>query len=167
MGFKAWHLGIAALALVALAAAAFMGAGAGPEAEGADAGTTPALPTASPAGAAPAAEAAGASVTVVKFHGNSQCASCMNLGAFANATINREFASEAASGKVRFIDINAEAEPDDPLVVKYKPTHASLYMIVERDGNESFSELAQAWYYTGDEAAFGAYLSGAIRAELE
>jgi len=106
-------------------------------------------------------------ITLIKFHGNQQCTSCMNLGKFANATLQKQYAAELASGAIRYLDINADAEPDNELVLKYRPTHASLYMVVNQSGVESFEELTQAWYYTGDESAYSNYLSGVIDARLE
>lgn len=104
----------------------------------------------------------GVRITLIKFHGNSQCESCLNLGKFAESTLRKNYAAELASGVINYIDINAQAEPANELVLKYSPTHASLYLAVNRSGNESFEELSQAWYYTGDEAAYSKYLSGVI-----
>lgn len=110
--------------------------------------------------------AEGVRITLIKFHGNAQCTSCMNLGKFANATLQAGYAAELASGAIRYLDINAEAEPNNELVLRYRPTHASLYLAVDGSGAESFEELVQAWYYTGDESAYSQYLSGVIDARL-
>ena len=106
-------------------------------------------------------------ITLIKFHGNSQCTSCINLGKFANATLQKRYAAELASGSIRYLDVNAEAEPNNELVLKYRPTHSSLYLLVNRSGVESVEELAQAWYYTGDESAYSQYLSGIIDESLQ
>jgi len=105
-------------------------------------------------------------ITLIKFHGNQQCTSCVNLGKFANSTANKYFQEEVAQGRVRYLDINAEADPANPLVVKYAPTHASLYAITYNSTGEHFEELAQAWYYTSDEAAYSSYLKTEISNRL-
>jgi hypothetical protein len=88
------------------------------------------------------------------------------LGKFANSTANKHFKEEVVQGRVRYLDINAEADPSNPLVVKYAPTHASLYAITYNATGEHFEELAQAWYYTGDEAAYSSYLKTEISNRL-
>ena len=127
-----------------------------------------ASPSASPVlpSSAPSLNLAPANITLVKFHNNQQCTSCMNLGKFANATVNLYFEQEMLQGRVRYLDINAEADPTNPLVVKYAPTHASLYVITYNSTGEHFEELAQAWYYTADEAAYSTYLKTEISNRL-
>ena len=107
-----------------------------------------------------------ANLTLIKFHGNSQCTSCINLGKFAKAKLEKNYAKELASGQIRYLDINAEADTANPYVQKYQPTRASLYLLTESAGGEKFEELAEAWYYTGDEAKYEQYLSGVITERL-
>jgi len=114
----------------------------------------------------PSLNFAPANITLIKFHGNQQCTSCVNLGKFANSTANKYFKAEVEQGRVRYLDINVEADPTNPLVVKYAPTHASLYAITYNSTGEHFEELAQAWYYTGDEAAYSDYLKAEISNRL-
>ncbi len=112
-------------------------------------------------------QAAGAvNLTLIKFHGNSQCTSCINLGKFAQATLEKNYAKELASGQIRYLDINAEADWQNELVQEYRPTHASLYLLVQRDSDKSFEELRESWYYTGDQAAYERYLVGVINSRL-
>jgi hypothetical protein len=106
-------------------------------------------------------------LTLIKFHGYQQCSSCINLGKFANSTLNEVYSAELASSQIRYFDINAEAEADNWLVLKVKPTYASLYLIVNESGSESVKELPQAWYYTGDETAYKEYLTGVIESYLK
>ena len=105
-------------------------------------------------------------LTLIKFHGNQQCTSCINLGKFANATLQQGYATELSSGTIHYLDINAETEPQNELVLKYQPTHASLYLVIDRSGTETIEELTQAWFYTSDDAAYAKYLSGVIDARL-
>jgi len=111
-------------------------------------------------------QANGTKLTLIKFHGNSQCVSCTNLGKFANATLERNFQKEILEGRVKYLDINAEADTANPYVKKYQPTRASLYLLTESAGGEKFEELAEAWYYTGDEAKYAQYLSSVITGRL-
>ena len=115
---------------------------------------------------AQAPEGNGTKLTLIKFHGNSQCVSCTNLGKFANSTLERDFQKELGEGKVKYLDINAEADTANLYVKKYQPTRASLYLLTESAGGEKFEELAEAWYYTGDEAKYAQYLSGVIAGRL-
>lgn len=106
-------------------------------------------------------------ILLVKFHGNTQCQSCINLGKFAEATINKNFGEQVQAGSISYRNINVEETPNDELVLKVQPTHASLYMIVNVDGKERFEELVQAWYYTSDQSAYEAYLTPIINRALE
>ena len=110
--------------------------------------------------------AQGTRLTFIKFHGNQQCESCANLGKFANSTLERNFQKELLEGSVRYLDINAEADAANPYVQKYRPTHASLYLETTKNGQASFEELAQAWYYTGDEAQYAQYIGKVIAEKL-
>ena len=108
----------------------------------------------------------GTRLTLIKFHGNSQCVSCTNIGKFANSTLEKNFQKELLEGKVKYLDINAEADTANQYVKKYQPTRASLYLLTESAGEEKFEELAEAWYYTGDETKYAQYLSGVISEKL-
>jgi hypothetical protein len=105
-------------------------------------------------------------LTFIKFHGNAQCTSCINLGKFANATLVKNFWTEMQEGKIRYLDINAQTDTTNPYVLKYKPDHASLYLLIEGAGKESFEELMEAWYYTNDQARYEQYIMGVIRKKL-
>ena len=106
-------------------------------------------------------------ILLVKFHGNAQCQSCINLGEFAEETINNNFEQQKESGQILYRNINVEETPNDELVLKVQPTHASLYMIVNTNGKERFEELTQAWYYVSDQSAYEAYLTPIITRVLE
>jgi len=108
----------------------------------------------------------GTKLTLIKFHGTSQCVSCTNLGKFANATLEKNFQKELGEGKVKYLDINAETDTANPYVQKYQPTRASLYLLTESASGEKFEELAEAWYYTGDEAKYQQYLFGLLTQRL-
>jgi|GEM_PF-1538650 len=111
-------------------------------------------------------QANGTRLTLIKFHGSAQCVSCTNLGKFANSTLEKNFQEELADGSVKYLDINAETDTANPYVKKYQPTHASLYLLTEGAGGEKFEELAEAWYYAGDEAKYVQYLSSVIAGRL-
>jgi len=115
----------------------------------------------------PSLNLAPVNITLIKFHGNKQCTSCVNLGKFANSTVNAFFEAEVRQGRIRYLDINIETEPSNPYVVRYSPTYASLFVITSNSSGETFEELAQAWYYTGDEAAYSDYLKAEISKRLE
>jgi len=105
-------------------------------------------------------------LTFIKFHGNAQCTSCINLGKFANATLVKNFQAEMEEGSIKYLDINAQTDTTNPYVLKYKPDHASLYLLVEGAGKNSYEELAEAWYYTGDQAQYEQYIMKIIKEKL-
>jgi hypothetical protein len=109
---------------------------------------------------------AGINLTFIKFHGNAQCVSCTNLGKFANATLVKNFPTEMQEGKIRYLDINAQTDTTNPYVLKYKPDHASLYLLVEGAGKNSYEELIEAWYYTNDQARYEQYIMKIIKEKL-
>jgi hypothetical protein len=108
----------------------------------------------------------GVRLVFIKFHGDSQCESCTNLGLFANASLEKNYAAQMESGAIQYLNINAQSEPSNPLVVKYRPTHASLYLETTKDGQTSFEELAQAWYYTGDEKQYEQFIVNTVQAKM-
>lgn len=141
-------------------------------AQAADASPQPAYSKYSPAASsvpgsqAQAQQGSGTQLTLIKFRGSSQCVSCINLGKFANSALEKNFQKELAEGKVKYLDINAEADRTNAYVQKYRPTHASLYLLTEGAGGEKYEELVQAWYYTGDEAQYSQYLTKLLRERL-
>jgi hypothetical protein len=152
----------AAVALVSLSLAAFLAFSAFAGGASAGDGSAQDLHAATPS----PQPAQNASLLFVKFHWNAQCASCTNLGAFTESTLRANYPLELASGRIAFADVNVEADPQNPLAEKYRPTHSSLYLITTRGGSEDATELAEAWYYTGDEQAFASYLKGVISSRL-
>ena len=69
-------------------------------------------------------------------------------------------------GSIRYLDINAQTDATNLYVLKYKPDHASLYLLVEGAGKESYEELMEAWYYTNDQAQYEQYIMSVVKKKL-
>ena len=102
----------------------------------------------------------------IKFHGNSQCISCINLGKFANESLSKNYKNEMEAGIIEYLDINAETDTSNEFVLKYLPTHASLYLETTKNGKEEFEELMDAWYYTGDSTAYERYIISVVSEKM-
>jgi hypothetical protein len=109
---------------------------------------------------------AGVKVEVYHFHGNSQCPSCIAVGAFAETTVNRYYLRELASGRMVFGHVNYELPENKALAEKYGVTGSSLWIGTYVNGKFSKEEDIKVWYRIDNETAYSSYLRGVLDKRL-
>lgn len=103
-------------------------------------------------------------VQVVHFHGHQQCWSCVTVGEFAKKTIEEYLTNELATGKIEFLDINAEISSNSAIVNKFKATGSSLFVNVIRDGKDNISQDVTVWRLIDNENEFKQYFGSKLKA---
>ena len=103
-------------------------------------------------------------VTVIHFHGEKRCRSCIKISTLAEKTLARNFAEEMKAGDVRWEHINYEAPGNTHYVSDYQLVSSTIVATLWRDGKEvKWTMLDDVWNHLDDEAAFDAYLANGIR----
>jgi hypothetical protein len=105
-------------------------------------------------------------VEVYHFHGNTQCTSCIAVGDLAEKTVNTNFKTELASGRVVFAHVNYDLPENAALVAKYGVTGSSLWFgIYDANGFHRQQDI-DVWYMTGDKEKYKEYLASVITRRL-
>ena len=94
-------------------------------------------------------------IIVVHFHRIHQCTCCINVGKWAEETIQEYFPDEYESGRIVYMDVCVEENRE--LAGKYNAYGASLFINVVRDGNENIVENMVVWQYCFDHDSYVAY----------
>lgn len=89
-----------------------------------------------------------AQVLVVHFHRIHQCTCCINVGMWAEETIIQYFPDEYASGKIVYMDVCIEENPD--MAKKYNAYGASLFINVIKEGNDTIIDALEVWEHCHD-----------------
>lgn len=107
-------------------------------------------------------------VSVINFHGNKRCRTCIGIGDLARKTIDQEFADEEKSGKVRWEHINYDEPAHAHYVEEYQLTSSTVVVTLWKNGKEvKWNRLDGVWDHYGDEPAFHAYLTQGVRDLLQ
>ena len=105
-------------------------------------------------------------VEVYHFHGNTQCTSCIAVGDLAEKTVNANFKTELASGRVVFAHVNYDLPENAALAAKYGVTGSSLWLgIYDANGFHRQQDM-DVWYMTGDKEKYKEYLASIITRRL-
>jgi len=103
-------------------------------------------------------------ITVINFHGEKRCRSCIRIGTLAEKTLEQHFADDMRAGGLHWEHINYEAPGNTHYVNDYQLVSSTLVATLWRDGREvKWTELDGVWDHLNDEAAFDAYLAHGIR----
>ena len=116
------------------------------------------------AGAAPVENAD--RIDVVYFHRTERCDSCLWAGQTSRKTVESYFASELASGKVTFREVDVQKPVNRALALKYGASGSSLFIDYVSQGKDNIVEAQQTYPYVGNEARFTGLLRGMIAAGL-
>jgi hypothetical protein len=106
-------------------------------------------------------------VEVIHFHGNSQCTSCIAVGALAEETIKTYYGAELLSGKVTFAHINFDLPENKELAQKYGVTGSSLWIGIYDENGFHKEENANVWYKIQDKPGYMTYLKGLMDKRLQ
>ncbi len=101
-------------------------------------------------------------VTVMYFHGERRCKTCLGIQDIAEKTIAEMYAKDA---RVKFVELNHEKEENAALVEKYQIAGSSL--IVQGPGKKWVDLTAKAFQYAlADPGKLQDALLRTIKAEL-
>ena len=146
-------LGVIAIAVGAWAMKEF-----GPAKAVATGGETPATTTSTAAATRPDG------VTVINFHGEKRCRTCIGIGKLAKQTLDDEFAAEEQAGKVRWEHINYDEPANAHFIKDYDLVSSTVLVTLWKDGKEvKWNRLDGVWDHVGDEPTFRAYVAQGVR----
>jgi len=103
-------------------------------------------------------------IIVVHFHRVHQCTCCINVGKWAEETIQNHFPDEYESGKIVYMDVCVEENRE--LARKYNAYGASLFINVVKDSNENITENMIVWQYCFDHDNYVAYFKQLLESLL-
>lgn len=103
-------------------------------------------------------------VTVINFHGEKRCRTCIGIGTLAKKTIDEEFAAEEKAGRVRWDHINFDEPANAHYVKDYGLVSSVVLVTLWKDGKEiQWNRLDGVWDHFDDEAKFRVYVAAAVR----
>jgi hypothetical protein len=98
-------------------------------------------------------------VIVYYFHGNVRCATCRKIEAYAEEAIRKNFSSEMASGKVRWMAVNVEEPENTHFVGDYQLVTRSLVLVgMEGDLQKKWKNLNKIWQLVSSREEFSDYV---------
>lgn len=105
-------------------------------------------------------------IEVFVFHNTQRCISCINLGKYAEETIETKFSNEFNSGKIVFKEINLDLPENKELGNKFQASGSSLYINAIKDGKDNISYESKLWMLVTDKQKFIDYLETKIKSLL-
>lgn len=82
-------------------------------------------------------------IVVVHFHKIHQCTCCINVGKWAQETIETYFSDEYEKGLIEYKDVCVEEDPEE--AARYDAFGSSLYINVIQNGEDNISEISEVW----------------------
>jgi len=99
-------------------------------------------------------------VTVINFHGEKRCRTCIGIGDLARKTIDEESAAEEKSGRIHWRHINYEEADNAHFVTDYGLVSSTVVITLRKDGEEvKWERLDGVWDHYGDDATFRTYVA--------
>jgi hypothetical protein len=103
-------------------------------------------------------------VTLINFHSEKRCRTCIRIGDLAKKTLDEEFSAEAKSSKVHWDHINYDEPANSHYVKDYELVSSTVLATLWKDGKEvKWNRLDAVWDHVGDETAFRTYVSQGVR----
>lgn len=103
-------------------------------------------------------------VTVLNFHGDKRCRTCIAIGDLAKQTLDTEFAAEQQAGKVRWERINYDEPAHSHFVKDYGLVSSTILVTLWKDGREvKWKRLDAVWDHVNDQPVFSAYVAQGVR----
>lgn len=107
-------------------------------------------------------------VTVINFHGEKRCRTCIGIGDLARKTLDDEFKTEERAGRVRWEHINYDDPANAHFVKDYGLVSSTVLVTLWKDGKEvKWSRLDGVWDHVDDEPTFRAYVVRGVRGLLD
>jgi len=108
---------------------------------------------------------ADANYVVYYMTSNVRCASCYKIENWTKETVNKYFADEIKSGKMKFEMINIEEPEHEHYIDHYELFTKSVIVSKKVDGKEvSWKNLARVWNLLKDQDEFMTYIRDEIKA---
>lgn len=108
-------------------------------------------------------------LTVYYFHTTFRCHSCTLLEQYTRDAVLKNFPAEVKSGRIQFLVLNIEKEPNLHYVQDYQLSFKSVIVSV-KDGagrEKRWENLSKVWVYLRDREALEKYIVERIRTQLK
>lgn len=102
-------------------------------------------------------------VQVYEFHSTNRCYSCITMGQYIKAMVEKSFQPELKSGKIEFKEINVDLPENKEVAAKFQAAGTSLFINAIIDGEDNIQEEVQAWRMLGNQQTLSDYLSKKIK----
>lgn len=106
-------------------------------------------------------------IEVFLFHATQRCISCINIGKFAEQTINDNFSEELNSGKIVFREINIDLPENHELAEKFQASGSALFVNTIRGEKDYIEQDLKVWRLVGNEGEFKSYFKEKIESILK
>ena len=109
--------------------------------------------------ATPQQQAAGTQVVAYYFHLTARCTTCLKIENYSREVIERKFASEVASGRLRFKLVNVQLDENRHFVKDYQIYTKSLVLVRFDKGRQAeYKVLNDTWELVGDKSSLQRYV---------
>ena len=107
-------------------------------------------------------------VSVIYFHGNKRCPTCLGIQAAVEETMGEKFSQATDAGMLVFDVRNFEAEENAALAEKYNVAFSTLIVATQAgDTVLSWKNADKLWDYAHEPAALKAYVTEQVSAALK
>jgi hypothetical protein len=107
-------------------------------------------------------------VTVINFHGEKRCRTCIGIGKLARKTLDGEFSNEQKAGEVHWEEINYDEPANAHFVKDYSLVSSTVLVTLWKNGKEvKWNRLDAVWDHVDDEAVFRTYIIQSVRELLD
>ena len=103
-------------------------------------------------------------VTVISFHGEKRCKTCIRISELARQTIDKEFAEAQKAGKLQWELVDYDAPGNMHFVKDYGLVSSTVVVTQWKAGKEiKWNRLDAVWDHAGDEPVFRAYVAEHVK----
>lgn len=97
-------------------------------------------------------------IQIIHFHPTKQCISCINLGKFTKAILEK-----VNSNKIVFTSIDIGSPQNFKMAADYKVTDSALYFVITKNNQEFKEEDTTVWRYVLNETEFNKYFENKLQ----
>jgi len=110
----------------------------------------------------------GVLLTVYYFHATARCLTCNRIEKLTREAVQTGFAEDLQAGRIEVRTLNREEPANKSFVEKYRLATNAVVLVRREAGKPGrWKDLKRIWDLVPDDAAFGKYVQGEIRALLE
>jgi hypothetical protein len=103
-------------------------------------------------------------VSVINFHGQKRCCTCLGIGNLTQKTLDQDFAAEEKAGKVHWDQINYDEPANAHFLNDYGLVSSTVVVTRWNNGKEEkWNRLDAVWDHVGDEPTFRSYIAQGVR----